>query len=134
MKNGTVRVPADQQYKLILECRSSGLSDYQWCKEHGIAPATFYNWVCRFRKKASFEIPAPASRGSFSPAPQDIVKLNLAPRAGISAEPVPSLQPYSNPVDAAIEITMSGTTIRIANHADPDMLDHILSFVRNVVC
>lgn len=28
-----------------MECRNSGLSDYQWCKRHDINPSTFYNWI-----------------------------------------------------------------------------------------
>lgn len=27
----TERRTADEQYRLIMECRSSGLSDFQWC-------------------------------------------------------------------------------------------------------
>lgn len=46
----TERRTADEQYRLIMECRSSGLSDFQWCNEHGIKPGTFYNWVKRLRK------------------------------------------------------------------------------------
>ncbi len=42
---------ANQQYQMILECRSSGLSDYQWCMEHGIKRGTFYNWVVRAMKR-----------------------------------------------------------------------------------
>lgn len=33
-----------------MECRSSGLSDYQWCMEHNINPSTFYNWVKKDQK------------------------------------------------------------------------------------
>ena len=51
MSNYNARVAADQQYQLIMEYRSIGLTDCQWCKEHGIHPGTFYNWVSRFRKK-----------------------------------------------------------------------------------
>ena len=58
----TQRRTADEQYQLIMECRSSGLSDYQWCTEHNINPGTFYNWVKRLRKKACYDIP---------PLPQD---------------------------------------------------------------
>ena len=47
----TQRRTADEQYQLIMECRNSGLSDYQWCTEHDINPGTFYNWVKRLRKK-----------------------------------------------------------------------------------
>ena len=48
----TQRRTADEQYQLIMECRSSGLSDYQWCTEHNINPGTFYNWVKRLRKNS----------------------------------------------------------------------------------
>ena len=45
------RIPAEKQYRLIMECRQSGLTDHQWCVEHNIKPGTFYNWV----KKAASE-------------------------------------------------------------------------------
>lgn len=44
------RVSREEQLKLIMECRSSGLSDYQWCEAHGIHAGTFYNWVSKLRK------------------------------------------------------------------------------------
>ena len=25
------RIPAEEQYRLIMECRQSGLTDHQWC-------------------------------------------------------------------------------------------------------
>lgn len=53
----TQRRTADEQYQLIMECRSSGLSDYQRCTEHDINPGTFYNRVKRLRKKACYDIP-----------------------------------------------------------------------------
>ena len=37
-------VRKSDQFKLIMECRRSGLSDYQWCQNQGINPGTFYNW------------------------------------------------------------------------------------------
>ena len=55
----TQRRTADEQYQLIMECRSSGLSDYQWCTEHNINPGTFYNWVKRLRKKLVMISPPP---------------------------------------------------------------------------
>lgn len=61
----TQRRTADEQYQLIMECRSSGLSDYQWCTEHNINPGTFYNWVKRLRKKACYDIPPATGRGDY---------------------------------------------------------------------
>ena len=40
-----------EQYRLVLDCRQSGLSDTRWCEENGIQPSTFYNWVNCLRKK-----------------------------------------------------------------------------------
>lgn len=44
------RVCKEDQIKLIMECRQSGLSDYQWCEQNGIHPGTFYNWAVNSRK------------------------------------------------------------------------------------
>ena len=34
-------VRKDEQMKLIMECRQSGLSDYQWCQRQGINARKF---------------------------------------------------------------------------------------------
>ena len=31
----------EERYELVLECRSSGLTDHQWLEEHGIPKSTF---------------------------------------------------------------------------------------------
>ena len=36
----------------------SGMSDSQWCLQHGIRPGTFYNWVNRIKKKGGIHIPS----------------------------------------------------------------------------
>ena len=45
------RTSPSEQYRLVMDCRQSGLSDARWCEEHGIQASTFYNWVTRLRKK-----------------------------------------------------------------------------------
>lgn len=42
----------------IQQCRTSGLPDYIWCKENGIAASTFYYHVRKLRENAC-EVPAP---------------------------------------------------------------------------
>ena len=42
--------------KLITQCRSSGLTDRQWCIENRIPVSTFYYHVRTLRKKAC-EVP-----------------------------------------------------------------------------
>lgn len=140
MSSYNARVPANQQLQLIMECRASGLSDYQWCKEHGIHPGTFYNWVSRLRKKACCEIPESISKAEPSPVPvQEVVRLNFDTKV---SEPKPVLlcQPaLEHPagftdIPAMIEISLGNATIRIANGTDPVILDRVLSLVKGAVC
>ena len=72
------RVPMAEQIRLIKECRQSGMTDADWCRENDIAVSTFYNWVSRCRKAAADQIPA-ANYGHLEvPRPkQDVVPLTL---------------------------------------------------------
>lgn len=50
------RISADEQLRLLMECRASGLTDHEWCMQSGICPGTFYNWVKRLRKNGCTDI------------------------------------------------------------------------------
>lgn len=131
-------VPADQQFQLIMECRNSGLSDYQWCKEHGIHPGTFYNWVSRLRKKACCEIPESISKAEPSPD-QDVVRLNLNskaenPQAMLLCQPASANPTCIADIFAKIEIYLGNVTIRIANGTGPAILERVLFLVKGTVC
>ena len=123
-----------------MECRNSDLSDYQWCKEHGIQPGTFYNWVSRLWKKACCEIPESISKAEPSPAPvQDVVRLNFNskaehPQAMLLCQPAPASPTCTADIPAKIEIYLGNAIIRIANGTDPAILDRILSLVEGTVC
>ena len=69
-------VRKDEQMKLIMECRQSGLSDYQWCQRQDINVGTFYNWVSKLRK-AGYTIPDSRSKSEGAVVVQDVVKVNL---------------------------------------------------------
>lgn len=138
MSRYNARVPADQQYQLIMECRTSGLSDYQWCKEQGIQPGTFYNWVSRLRKKACYEIPESLSKAEPAPV-QEVVRLNFKSEEKQSdsmllVSPALERPPRSLEITAMIEISLGNATIRIANGAEPATLDRVLSLVKGAVC
>lgn len=140
MSSYLARVPADQQFQLIMECRNSGLSDYQWCKEHGIHPGTFQNWVSRLTRKACCEIPESISKAEPSPAPvQEVVRLNFNSKAENSesmllCQPAPASPTSIADISAMIEISLGNATICIANGTDPAILDRVLSLVKGTVC
>ena len=110
-----------------MECRQSGLSDYQWCREQGINPGTFYNWVSKLRK-ASYTIPDSESKVCQAPVRQEVVKLDLV--AHERSPPVMVEQNTSHLVSASIpciaaEIECGNIKIRLFNGVD-DIVIHIV--------
>ena len=132
----TQRRTADEQYQLIMKCRSSGLSDYQWCTEHDINPGTFYNWVSRLRKKACYEIPPATEREDFKPVPgQDVVKLEVIPEVSETAFSNEDTRYHSNvEVRPAIEIQAGSVSIKISNDVDPRLLSQVIRSVTGIQC
>lgn len=70
------KVYRDEQIKLIMECRKSGLTDYQWCNQRDINPSTFYNWVSNLRR-AGDSIPDSDSKATGFTIRQEVVKLDV---------------------------------------------------------
>ena len=129
---------AEEQYKLILECRSSGLTDYQWCKEHGINPGTFYNWVKRLREKACYDIPKATGRDNYKPqVTQDVVPLLILDEES----EVPSVSNVdqnariiaNDPISVA-ELSCNGLTIRITNDINTRLLSQIFELMGGRAC
>lgn len=135
MPDRAQRKSSDEQYKLILECRSSGMSDQQWCLANDINPGTFYNWVKRLRRTGAYEIPQPADKNTFTPAPkQEVVKLDILPDMPEHVYPVSSEHTFTDPVVTAptIRITLGNLKIDLTNEADPRLLSQILRSVGGV--
>lgn len=124
MNPNYVRKP--EQIRLIMECRQSGLSDYQWCQKQGINPGTFYNWVSKLRK-AGHTIPDSESKVSGVPVSQEVVKLDLVER-GISAPAVMAqnvIHPASSDSSCiAAEIECGNIRIRLFNGADASVIQN----------
>lgn len=121
-----------EQYRLITECRQSGMSDSLWCKEHGILPSTFYNWVTRLRKKGC-EIPAPVNKDEFLPLPhQDVVKVNLVPDIPFIDEAKP--EPIPANAFSGLRLELGGAKLEISNDVNPELLVSVLHFLRGATC
>lgn len=132
------RKSADEQYALIMECRSSGLSDQQWCMQHDINPGTFYNWVKRLRKKSCYDIPAATGRAGLTAAVhQDVVKIDILPEEESSSELFSGAGPLEDlPCNQTvpIEIRFHKTVFRITNDVDPRLLAQILRNLGDSIC
>ena len=121
------RVPAEEQYRLIMECRKSGLSDHQWCLNNDINPGTFYNWVSRLRKSNSVDIPDKNPVSAYVPTDQEVVKIEMS---SLSA---------SNAIDkstdvSVMELVTGNTGLRIPNGTDPMLLAKTIRILTELSC
>ena len=128
-----------QQLEYIFECRNSGLSDYQWCKEHDILPGTFYNWVSKLKRAGYQDIPDPVSRLEHKSVKQEIVKLDVASEE-LKVDNLPLRMEqnacFSNNStnDAVVEIILPNATIRFVNNTDPTLFRQTLRYLGGELC
>lgn len=120
----TRHLTQEERYELVLECRRSGLTDYQWLEEHGIRKSTFYKWIHDFRENGYPEVPEPLrQRSSHKPQIQEVVKVDLLPDAGQRG----CVSASAAAVEPVMEIISGRTVIRITNAVDPGLLEAVLS-------
>lgn len=127
------KVSIEERHRLILECKASGLSDYQWCQLNGIKPGTFYSWIRKFRKEGYPECQTSEMISSPLPAgKQEVVRLEFRseefskenhflshPDSGLSSQP-------------DLEILAGTMKLRISNHISPELLKQVMLLSREL--
>lgn len=125
------RVPMSEQLRLINECRQSGMTDADWCRENDIAVSTFYNWASRCRKAAADRILPPNYGHPEAPHPkQDVVPIDIVPQQHAASQ----MQQMCLDNSHTIEVAMKDVRIRISNNADPALLARTLRLIRETSC
>ena len=128
----------EEWFQLINECRRSGLSDSQWCKQHDIRESTFFCAVARLRKKA-YAIPdrnKSIDILSSSLLKQDVVRIDIEPEILSPGRPE-QMQVLPAPhLDNShtIEIDVHGINIRVFNSVDTALLKTVLSALGGTGC
>ena len=119
----------EEWMELITLCRQSGLSDDQWCREHGIPASTFYRHVKILRQKAC-DVPAPV-RENISPK-QEVVPVQVTdiqePDRIKNSFPIPEIGVQ----EPAIRIHLGSAYIDIMNHADTTLLSAAVMALKTV--
>ena len=78
----TQRRTADEQYQLIMECRSSGLSVSEWCRQRGVTTATYYRWERELLTGVRRNGTPPSTAVTFAELPASMqVSRNVAERS-----------------------------------------------------
>lgn len=122
------RISSDEQFRLIMECRQSGLSDYQWCQANDINPGTFYNWISRLRK-SGMAISCSAAAKEPTAELQEVVKVDLIPSPEfMPRRPTPNGCPVHDPAampqkGPAVEILLGNPTSRFFHGADRELVE-----------
>ena len=132
------RISNDEQFKLIMECRRSGLPDYQWCQMKDINPGTFYNWVSRLRK-CGMTFPMTSDQEKKTPALlQEVVKVNLIPDSASVPAPIQLEQNTCIVADLAnrelptVEILIGNATIHFFNNTDKSLIETTLRCIGGI--
>ena len=126
----------EEWFRIINECRRSGLSDSQWCKQHDIRESTFFCAVSRLRKKA-YAIPNRDKSIDILPdslPKQEVVRIDIEPEPLQLSKPEPMQVMPVTYLDNShtIEINAHGVSIRISNDASPILVQTVLSMIGGV--
>lgn len=124
-------VRKDEQTRLIMECRQSGLSDYQWCQQQDINVGTFYNRVSKLRK-AGYNIPDSKSKPEGAVVVQGVVKVNLVSgdmSGSVIEQNTRPLAASSTPSVAA-ELVVGNVTLRLFNGAGQNLIRYAMQCMR----
>lgn len=128
---------------LITQCRSSGLTDKEWCEQYGVNMSTFYNAINRLRKKAC-EIP---DRETLQPVidfttKQDVVAINVVPDSHAIGKIVAPTKIMQTPIETsakaentyAMELISGSRILRIGNEVNPALLETVLRMMGEGSC
>lgn len=140
----TYKLTPEERFNLIMECRSSGLTDYQWCREKGISTSTFYRWISLFRENGFPNVPEPLhQKDSHKAAKQEVVKLSLVSEsiAPAACDICDSLMKQNTLISDTVttgfspvaEISGNGITLRISNDINPEIAGMLLRHLRGAI-
>ena len=123
------RVCKEEQIRLIMECRKSGLSDYQWCEKKGVHPGNFYNWVSKLRKEG-YSFPESTTKSNALPNIQEVVKVDLLQqperKSSQLIEHNVSHLSRNQSLNVAAELLIGNITLRLFNGADENLIQSLL--------
>ena len=139
------RTSSEEQLRLITECHQSGLTDYEWCRQHNIKVSTFYAWVHRLKQSGEIDIPAviPTVVRKEHEQP-DIVKIKIEGERKIATAPKPVLTPeapaetlpamQTQPGYPVMEVIIRDVHLRVTNDVNPALLAETIRLLRSAGC
>lgn len=106
----------------IQKCRTSGLSDYEWCRQNGISTSSFYYNVRRLRMKACS---APAA------SQKETEKQEVVPVLYNELPEIEAAAPENDTIHT-VRIDYNGMSLFISNDAQEDVIAAVLKAARQL--
>ena len=133
------RIPTEEQSRLIMECRQSGLTDHQWCVEHDIKLGTFYNWVKWLRQKGCMDLSASTGRSYSVLESQEVVRVDFHDIDMLSYEQPLDTLPTSGErnsfsVTEPMKLSVGSFLLTIPNGTDPQLLAQTFRIMKGLKC
>ena len=111
---------SDQEWlALFQECRTSGMTDKDWCEMNGISASSFYNKISKLRKK-NLDILAPAKTSTRSV--QEVVPLEIVEEPTRGYDCSNSISSQLTEFVPAVVIQAKNLSIQISNDAAKDTI------------
>lgn len=115
----------DQEWMdLIQDCRTSGLTDRQWCEENHISLSNFYKRIRKLRENA-YEVPE--RTGSVQEGRNEVVEITASFPEDIN-RPAPQI----SAADTAVRLVFKGIPVEITNAASMDAVFHTISVLEKL--
>ena len=116
----------DQEWmELIQDCRTSGLTDKQWCEENHISLSNFYKRIRKLRENA-YEVPD--RTGPVQEVRHEVVEITDSFPEDINR---PASREIS-PADTAVRLVFKGVPVEITNAASMDAVFHTISVLEKL--
>jgi len=120
----------DQEWlELIQECRTSGMSDKDWCEQHHIQRSSLYYHIRRLRYRACAipEASLPVFHGK-----QEVVQIRFSDSDSLPVNTPALNNPLEAAGDTAIRLTVHGIRIEITNAAAGETIANTITALQRL--
>ena len=109
--------------EIFQQCKSSGISDIQWCKDNNIPPSTFYYRLKKLRNESSG--PVVTESKTMIPEYHEVIPLIVQDDNSVQKPVVSETMP-------SIQISFGSIKLDIYNTADRNLIAETLMAVKSV--
>ncbi len=114
---------------LVQECRTSGLSDKEWCNLHHIHRSNLYYHIRKLRSRACA---VPDGSVPSLPNIQEVVRIPLTSLESRVVPEIPRQNTWSGANETAIRINFHGISLEITNTAASDTITNTISALQRL--